>query len=351
VVTLTVTLVLLTISTASEGQAASRTFTPVSLVRVSASVVYVGGTVPCSTGDCASLLRSDDDGVTFHKIGLRLPPGVTAKSFVNAVSAAQFQTPSDGYIVISDKLYASTDAGRTWHDVNFGASTLVSSIATTPSFTYASVSTCGFVCSRSYLERSQTGSFHWSVVSVEHSAPLGYTTEVAGAVESRVWLLSGGAKGEVNLSLSNDAGRSFRVVWSEPMLYCRVYLTSARTVWLFCSGGMIGDLWRSTDGEHFVYLPYTVYHSDPFDPVSGAVAFYSLPDAPEVYRTMDGGQNFQDRGAVPVKQGEPADISFSNAEDGLALVQPTTGETAGASTLWRTTSGGTSWMKVELTRV
>jgi hypothetical protein len=143
--------------------------------------------------------------------------------------------------------------------------------------------------------------------------------------------------------------------WLSLKQYPQIVVLSALSIGLFAwmtlaARGLFGTSRREVEteqGEHFVSLPYTVYHSDPFDPVSGIVAFYSLPDGPEVYRTTNGGQSFEERGVVPVKPIGPADISFSNAEDGLALVLPMEGEAGEVATLWRTTNGGSSWQSVK----
>ena len=80
---------------------------------------------------------------------------------------------------------------------------------------------------------------------------------------------------------------------------------------------MEGDWYRSTDGgRHFHYIPYNSSEGAPFDPVTNMVAFYLPAAGVEVYRTTDAGASFQRRGAIPVKGGQGARVSFANAARG-----------------------------------
>jgi hypothetical protein len=76
--------------------------------------------VPCSTGRCVQLARSDDQGRSWH----RLP--VTAITVADwspqcppacPVHRVRFVTADDGYL-FGPGLFLTTDGGRSWHDAH-----------------------------------------------------------------------------------------------------------------------------------------------------------------------------------------------------------------------------------------
>ena len=311
-------------------------------MRASATVVYVSGSVGCPTGLCARMLRSNDDGLHYERVNLpTVARTESAMTLDSLIEDAQFASPSDGYLIVNGVFYMTNDGARTWHVVSFGPKESVLAVATTPQWAYATVSDCSFACGTDQLARSVTGSMDWLVVSVARARTT--ATEVAAAVGQSVWLASGIGRAEVTLSLSTNEGKTFVVVWRQPMVDCGLYPPSDTVVWLDCSGGMMGDWFRSTDGgRHFRFIPIETYHGVPFDPVTNTVAFY-LPEAStQVYRTTNGGESFKLRGVIAVK-GEVygVKVSFANALQGLALVYP-------QEELFRTTDGGVTWTRVRV---
>jgi len=330
----------------ADADAGSPTFVAEELVRASVTVVYVLKGVECPSGQCVRLFRSNDDGLHFEQVNLpkevRTQPAVTVDSFFEQ---AQFPTPSDGYLPVNFELYMTNDGARTWHVVSFGRKESVLTVAATSKWAYAMLSECKFACGTDELARSATGSSHWSIVSVAHASH-SQPPEVAAAVGDRVWLMSGIGTGEITILVSTNEGNTFSVVWREPMINCGLYPTSERVVWLDCSGGMMGDWFRSTDGgRHFQALPIFPYHSDPFDPVNSTVAFYLPATSAQVRVTTNGGESFESRGVLPVKGAViAAELSFATPQQGLVLVWP-------ANELFVTTNGGHASQLVKAPRV
>ena len=311
------------------------------LVRATGSVVYLLGVVGCETGFCARLLRSSDDGLHFERVTLPTVGHASAVVSVAAVLYLQFSNPEDGYLLSHEVLYVTNDGARTWHVADFGPKELVLSIAASSRFAYATLSHCaGAGCEADRLVRSIAGSSRWIIASKFRMNNVGWFLDAA--VGDRVWLGTGGGTGNVALSLSANEGKSFTVVWREPVLGCELTPTSDAVVWLDCSGGMEGDWYRSTDGgRHFHYIPYNSSEGAPFDPVTNMVAFYLPAAGVQVYRTTDAGASFQRRGAIPVKGGQGARVLFANAAQGLALVSP-------QNRMFRTSDGGATWIWVRL---
>ncbi len=232
------------------------------------------------------------------------------------------------------------DGARTWQVVSFGHDTSVLSVATTPQLVYVTVSHCqGDYCEADRLATSLAGSARWTVVSDIHANKTGGWS-LEAAVGQQVWLGTGGGTGDVKLALSANGGRTFALIWNEPVLGCGLTPTSDTVIWLDCSGGMEGDWFRSTDGgRKFKALPIRPYHSDAFDPVSDSIAFYLPGAGPQVYRTSNAGRSFDARGVIPVKAPEGVEVSFANGALGLALVGP-------QQELFRTKDGGVTWTRV-----
>ena len=332
-------------TTTNPRRSGSHRFMPESLVRASGNVVYLLGSAGCSARLCSRLLRSSDDGLHFVRASLPSVAHSTAPIALDSIRYLQFANPEDGYLLVGSTpgvLYMTDDGARTWPVVRFGRHASVLSIATTPQSAYVTVSHCkGEYCGADRLARSLVGSALWTVVSaIPANKEGGWSLEAA--VGKRVWLGTGGGTGDVKLALSANEGKSFVLVWSEPVLGCDLTPTSDAVVWLDCSGGMMGDWFRSTDGGRtFRALSIRPYHSDPFDPVSDTVAFYLPAAGVQLYRTANAGRSFGERGVIPVKGAQGASVSFVGASHGLALVGP-------QQELFRTSDGGVTWTRVQV---
>ena len=221
------------------------------LIRASANVVYLLGSVGCSAGDFPRLLRSTDEGLHFARVALPRVGHSTAAIAFDSVRYLQFANPRSGYLLsgsVPGVLYMTDDGARTWQVVSFGHDTSVLSVATTPQLVYVTVSHCqGDYCEADRLATSLAGSARWTVVSDIHANKTGGWS-LEAAVGQQVWLGTGGGTGDVKLALSANGGRTFALIWNEPVLGCGLTPTSDTVIWLDCSGGMEGDWFRSTDG-------------------------------------------------------------------------------------------------------
>jgi hypothetical protein len=130
--------------------------------------------VPCSTGRCVQLARSDDQGRSWH----RLP--VTAITVADwspqcppacPVHRVRFVTADDGYL-FGPGLFLTTDGGRSWHDAHPPAAVqgvgAVGDVVvrTTSGWCQKSADTCN-----ASIDYAEPGSNAWRPVS---HPPLGY---------------------------------------------------------------------------------------------------------------------------------------------------------------------------------
>lgn len=280
------------------------------------------------------LLLTTDDGLRFseHAAGPISGTQGSGVTFANLQDAYRVAAPGGG----NSSLFQSDDAGRTWHEVSFGKSTTVYGLDTAGDRVYAIVASCSgpFHCNDYRLARSVAGSTSWASATIPGSSGLDGAGVGLGAFGSNVWLTLGNG-GPVRLLLSTDFGRSFTLESNEiSAIECGPISTSLTVVWLSCSTGMEGVWLRSGDAGHiFRGLPVAGPSAGSIiDPVSDEVAFFDSPLRDVLYRTTNGGRTFHRVSALP-----GGDWSFGNPLDGLD---------AGATGLWRTIDGGSTWVRV-----
>lgn len=87
-------------------------FAAVSITFVSPEDGFVLGSAPCESGQCTVVLRTNDTGKSWHRIGAP-PVAVTDKQGPGTVRAIRFATLDDGWVYGPD-LWATHDGGRHW---------------------------------------------------------------------------------------------------------------------------------------------------------------------------------------------------------------------------------------------
>ena len=101
-----------TSAAAAGADAVPAGFAAISITFVSPKDGFVLGSAPCASGQCTVILRTDDTGKSWHRIGAP-PVVVTNKENPGTVRAIRFATLDDGWAYGPD-LWATHDGGRHW---------------------------------------------------------------------------------------------------------------------------------------------------------------------------------------------------------------------------------------------
>ena len=246
------------------------------------------GTYPCSNRTCYVILRSDDGGSTWVRVGappVRSTSGTMIEVYLDSLT---FANRDDGYAYGDDpsfgQTYWSHDGGETWHRLRHPG-IFASPIITTQGHAYGliykgnpdiPISTPSSDSVTFVLASSLVTSGTWTM------RPLPILGEDNGvsvaAYGSKVWLIvikNGG--GYARLLVSSDGGRNFSSFPSHGMggYDCTAAPTSDETLWGFCATGSEGYAVRSTDGgRDFVSLPPGSSNGGSILPVSDDEAIF-----------------------------------------------------------------------------
>ena len=275
-------------------------FVPQSFTAISELTWWLMGTAPCPTQPCTAIVRTTNGGVSF--VGIPAP-----RAPAGAISELRFADAENGF-AYGGALYVTHDAGRTWQELNLGGG--VSDLAIAGGRAYAMVGTGG---GRAYrLMSSFVGQDIWRVVSA------------AGAVDGGLWARGSDVFVESadlrHVLVSHDQGISFARYPSPGYgRGCSFQELSPPVVWAHCGGGMLGEMWRSTDaGATFALANggpgLEVPNSAQFAAASATTAVFGLQ---QLYRTGDAGKSYVPVG--PAGIGSWQYLGFTDATHGVAL--------------------------------
>lgn len=307
-------------------------FEPQSFTAISELTWWLLGRAPCSRPPCTSIVRTTDGGVSF--VGIPAPRAPTIGSQGHGtVSELRFADLDNGY-AYGDGLYVTHDAGRTWHALNLGGGVIDLAIA--GGRAYAVVFPAGGGPYR--LMSSFVGQDDWTVVTA------------AGAVDDGLWARGSDVFVESadlgHVLVSHDQGITFARYPSPGYgRGCSFQELSPPVVWAHCAGGMLGEMWRSTNAGATFHLAsgpgLGVSNSAPFAAASATTAVFGFQ---QLYRTVDGGKSYVPVG--PAGIGSWQYLGFTDATHGVALgigSQPGSREQ-----LYYTTDGGLSYHLVAI---
>ncbi|MHB1988061.1 MAG: hypothetical protein ACYCSF_08760 [Acidimicrobiales bacterium] len=294
--------------------------------------------------------------------------------WTGSVGSLVFANRLDGYAleqsadyVSGTTVYATTDGGRAWRKVTFGANIGIEMKASAGEF-YALLTRCRgkdtrtttATCDSNQLGWSAAGTARWSVTTIS-----GITSQ------DRVELSSDGT--EVLLTYQSDTGTAPVLISAKegrPPFAARTVpsLDSANGcglsamsngAWAACGGGMDDSLryGQRVTGPYTSIWTYPGTGGGSFDPVSGKMVYRYTGigsvdpklAANELQRSSNSGASFSSVGPLPFTGASYTKILFVNAEDGFALgpVVPPRGNVHDEiSALFETHNGGRSWEKV-----
>jgi photosystem II stability/assembly factor-like uncharacterized protein len=322
-------------------------FLPEAFSAVSKTEFWLLGTGPCH---CSLLVHTTNGGRSFTKIGA--PP----LPIEGTTPSLEFADARDGFAFVPDSrspLYATHDAGSTWHRQPLGDALAVAIAGNTA---YAVTAGCSAQrCVRFRLEKAPASSTAWRPASLPF-VPDGALVALA-ARRSKVWLLgtpSGNRRAHDRLARSADSGRTFATgvgpCYSD--LGGELSPASENVVWAFCPTGMLGGALRSANGGVSFAPLHTpaLVNSARLAPASATTAVvFGNGAGSQLLRTTDGGVSWKPA-RVPHKPTAVSWLGFTDARVGYALVQ--IGWDAAAKVerqaLWRTTDAGAHWVKLPI---
>jgi hypothetical protein len=299
------------------------------------------------------LYVTTDAGVSFHDVSASA--GVTTTAGQSDPAQLVFPTPTSGYALSgspwigSSVLTVTADGGATWRRVSLPSSAgSVAAVAGHGSRVYAATVRCS---SPSHC----TGVQIWSAVSgsgdftrIRASLPDREAADGVGlaAWQDSLWVMLGvGSTTNPVTVRSSDAGASFTTRPGPSAVRCDAAPTSSQVAWTSCSTGMLMAFQRVLGDGPPAVLPVagagtggTVLMA-----VSDDVAFFgsSFGQWAGLYETTDGGQHFtwvSDGPPGYTGTGTPYAFSFLSTRIGFAA--------AYGAGLYRTIDGGRSWQPV-----
>lgn len=306
----------------------------------------------CTNRACGGLDRLAAS--TGRGVAVSAPPDSKADEllrFANVQDGIAVERGSTSPLMTST-LYATSNGAASWSRDSVGAGLMVLDLAASPSAYWAVVGSCparAIECHNIRLVTSPAGSLHWRTVrSLRPWQNPGMSVTASG---SNVWVSYQGRRDETLITESIDRGRTFSQ-WAAPELACvtspTLVATSETTVWASCTTGLEVGYARSTDGGRsweWLKLPITSGTGGAvFDPVTSDLAVFAhgLSDN-RVYRVEGSRASVHVFHALPFSVNQS--LAFASGADGFVIGSD---ESAGSTSLLRTTDGGVSWKHVQL---
>ena len=342
-------------------------FEPGSVSFVSASTGFVIGIdSECPAGSCVALARTSDTGANW--VSLPSPPAVYVNrvettATTPAVSEVRFADVSDGWIY-GPSLLATHDGGATWQPVDLGGS--VVDLETSGGFVDAVVSPCGSeeTCSGPLrLEQAPAtgGSFttvltgptvqssNTEVLALSLHAPVGFVNlRGVGSPQDGLW---------ATRSLANPSGWN---PFPDPCAISAGYSLDAfvgpdvTTLYSLCSGvggagSVMKEVVKTQSGQSTVVgLPPPGGDPESLAATSsGTLVVSAASGASELYRSTDGGTTWStltfNDGGIGFN-----DLGFTTSTQGVVIHGQPGPPTDYASQLLMTYDGGATWQAVPI---
>ena len=323
--------------------------------------LWLLGEYGCPVGLCVMILRSENGGASFVRVGA--PPVYGERDVTTdglSVGSLLFANKEDGYAYARGgptgerSLYRTGDGGMTWQLVHLEGA-LASEIVVAGGRVYTVAYRCRSASCTDYdVISSSERQNSWTTTNRLPSAETKGENVTLAAFDSNVWvvLTSQGGGGAGRVLISHNGARSFAE--SPPTLggfSCFLAATSAETLWGTCYSIHTSFNVRSTDGGSQFSGIGGIAASGEFGSTSllplsdreAVLLFYNplvyVPSVLEV--TTDGGRSFQPvLGHLQVLA-----VGFATRTSWLALRASMKGK---GNLAWRTTNSGRSWHTVTL---
>jgi len=341
-------------------------FEPASVTFVSATTGFVIGIdSTCAAGSCVALARTSDAGATW--VSLPAPPAGYVNRFgtstaVPAVSEVRFADALDGWIY-GPSLFATHDGGATWQQLELGGSVIA--LETSGGFVDAVVSPCSTqeTCSGSLrLEQAPAtgGSFttvltgptvqssSGEVFALSLHAPVGFVNLSGVGSPHGLW---------ATRSLANPSGWN---PFPDPCAVSAGYSLDAfvapdvTSLYSLCSGeGAAGSVMKEivkTQSGHSTVVGQPPVGGDPESLAatsSGTLVVSAASGASELYRSTDGGTTWStltfNDGGIGFN-----DLGFTTSTQGVVIHGQPGPPADYQSQLLMTHDGGATWQAVPI---
>lgn len=353
--------------TVPAGSPVSSGFEPGSVTFVSATTGFVIGVdSTCAAGSCVALARTSDAGSTW--VSLPTPPAAYVNRFgtsatAPAVSEVRFADALDGWIY-GPSLFATHDGGAIWQQLDLGGS--VVALETSGGFVDAVVSPCSTqeTCSGSLrLEQAPAtgGSFTTvltgptvqstseGVLALSLHAPVGFVNlSGVGSPQYGLW---------ATRSLANSSGWSpfpDPCAGSAEDSLAAFVAPDVTSLYSLCGGeGAAGSAMKEvvkTQSGHSTVVGQPPPGGDPESLAatsSGTLVVSAASGASELYRSADGGTTWStltfDDGGIGFK-----DLGFTSSRQGVVVHGQPGPPGEYASQLLMTYDGGATWQAVPI---
>jgi hypothetical protein len=318
-------------------------FDPLVVSAVESGEVWVLGSAPCGSGQCAVVVRSDDGGSTFVRVGA---PAVGVGN--GREMSIRFADRENGFVygALDGPLFATHDGGATWYPTGIKD---VQDLAIGGVTVYAITGACGATgCARLQLREAGVRDDDWRTLPIP--GRLVRPVSIA-ARASELWILGTRTRSPWSaVAKSVDGGRSFALRPGPCAdLGGGLMPVDGGVVWAVCTTGLLAGWGRSTDGgSTFSRSQASLRLSNMafLAPVSGSTAIASpVSGEPRLFRTRDGGRTWRRLVTAP-RAIRIEQITFWRRV-GIALVQPGHGG-LGPNQIWRTSDSGTHWTRLTL---
>jgi hypothetical protein len=325
-------------------------FQPRALTAISENDYWVLGTSVCTTSPCSvEILRTVNGGQSFEPINA--PPtdflaGNDSTPGPPEADDIRFADPSDAW-VFGDTLWATHDAGSTWHQITFDNS-LLSVLQLEPGangYVYAVFERCSDPSTATgcveRMMRSQADSDSWSVISPPGD-PIG--RPVIGIHGNTVWVMYFQDSTGVEWISSDDGALWVRgSMPCEPDLAGEFDPVTTSVIWAFCATGTAGGPLVSSTGG-MTWVSHGIggqFNNGSMVAATSAQHAYVGGNGSGLSVTTNTGQTYQ---SIPALDGTVW-AGFTDAVVGYALTQY---QATDAMRLWRTANAGASWTPVSL---
>jgi hypothetical protein len=342
-------------------------FEPGSVTFISATTGFVIGIdSTCAAGSCVALARTSDAGATW--VSLPAPPAVYLNHFgtratAPAVSEVRFADALDGWIY-GPSLLATHDGGATWQQLDLGGS--VVALETSGGFVDAVVSPCSTqeTCSGSLrLEQAPATGGSFTTVLTGPTVQSSSTGMLALSLHAPVGFVNVSGVGSPQFglwatrSLANPSGWN---PFPDPCAISAGYSLDAfvgpdvTSLYSLCSGvggagSVMKEVVKTQSGQSTVVgLPPPGGDPESLAATSsGTLVVSAASGASELYRSTDGGTTWStltfNDGGIGFN-----DLGFTTSTQGVVIHGQPGPPTDYASQLLMTYDGGATWQAVPI---